>query len=358
MNQPRFAFFQQGARLMADAMVGIADHVPVYAQMHDFAVARYGADASCFYNRAALLVPALLQAQAAIGLDVASITFDVYNIEAEALGQALIRGSSGMPDIDRRRPLIRDRADLRRIKTPDFASAGRFANVIEMYRLFRELTGIEPTLAFCAPFTLATNLRGIEQFLVDIYLDPDFAHNLLDRVTEEVLVPWIRFQQRQFPAAVRVSGADATASFPIINTDILRDWALPPIQRLRALCGPGVYVANWAGEHCSKAPDAILNLKRLANPDWVQGQDPDVDRLGPAFYKRYAQRHDLPLILGVGAAFLAEASPAAVRDRVSHYVKEGSDGGRFALYLCNVGATTPLENVKAAIETAHQYVTR
>ncbi len=41
-----------------------------------------------------------------------------------------------------------------------------------MFSLFRELTGLEPTLGFTAPFTLAASLRGIEQLILDIYADP------------------------------------------------------------------------------------------------------------------------------------------------------------------------------------------
>jgi uroporphyrinogen-III decarboxylase len=83
------------------------------------------------------------------------------------------------------------------------------------------------------------------------------------------------------------------------------------------------------------------------------GQDPDVEALGPAFYKQYALRHGVPLILGAGAAFLATAGPEAVADRVRRYVEVGGRGGRFALYLCNLGASTPPENVRAAVDTAH-----
>lgn len=350
-----FAMFQAGASLMAEALAGTPRRIPVYGQLHDFTAAQLAIPGSLFYRRPDLLAPGLLEVQARIGIDVASITFDVYNIEAEALGQPLLPSSTGMPDIDRQRPLIRERTDLERIKTPDFAHAGRFAMVIELYRLFREATGLEPTLTFCAPFTLATNLRGIEQFLIDTYVDPDFARELLDRVTEEILAPWIRYQQAQFPQAARVSGADAVASLPIVNREILEGWALPPILRLRELCGPGVYVANWAGERYSKTPDAILDLRFQANPGWVQGQDPDVASLGPAYYKRYAQRRQAPLILGIGAAFLAEATPSQVQERVRQYLEVGAAGGRFALYLCNVGATTPVENVLAAIETAHAW---
>ena len=87
----------------------------------------------------------------------------------------------------------------------------------------------------------------------------------------------------------------------------------------------------------------------------MEGQDPDVAALGPAFYKEYAEQHDVPLVLGVGASFMALSTPKEVRERVRHYVEVGGKNGRFALYLCNLGATTPPENVRAAIEAVHTY---
>lgn len=340
---------------LGKAMAGIPDRVPVFAQMHEFVAERLRIPRREFFSRPEIMVPASLEVQAEYGLDVPSVTFDVYNIEAEALGQKLVWGDASMPDVNRAEILIRGRDDLDRIKTPDFESVGRFSRIIQMHAIFKKLTGIEPRISFCAPFSLAANIRGIEQLLLDIHDDPDFARSLFDRVTEKVLAPYILYQKKHFPQATRISGVDAIASPPIINLSILKDWVLPYILRLRELCGPEVYVANWVGEHYLAKPEEMLDLKLVVGPGSLLGQDPDVEALGPAFYKEYAARHDVPLILGVGAGFLATARPAAVIERVRRYVEAGAKGGRFALYLCNIGASTPPENVKAAIETARTY---
>ena len=99
----------------------------------------------------------------------------------------------------------------------------------------------------------------------------------------------------------------------------------------------------------------MLDLKRQVCPDFVEGQDPDVEKLGPGFYKEYAVRHDLPLVLGDGAAFLATAPPAEVAARVKTYIEAAGHKGRLILYLCNLGATTPPQNVTAAVDAVHQY---
>jgi uroporphyrinogen-III decarboxylase len=99
----------------------------------------------------------------------------------------------------------------------------------------------------------------------------------------------------------------------------------------------------------------MLALKLQVSPGFLEGQDPDVAALGPAFYKTYAEEHDVPLVLGVGASFMASSTPEEIRQRVKQYVEVGGENGCFALYLCNLGATTPVENVKAAIEAVHAY---
>jgi uroporphyrinogen-III decarboxylase len=122
---------------------------------------------------------------------------------------------------------------------------------------------------------------------------------------------------------------------------------------MRELCGPGIYVANWVGERYLPDPAEMLRLKLAVGPGALWAQDPDVETLGPGVFKEFAVTHDAPLVLGVGAGFLALAAPDDVEARVREYVEVGGRGGRFALYLCNVGATTPPANLRAAVETAH-----
>jgi len=359
MSQKDYSSFLQGLRRFEKAMTGVPDRVPFLAQLHEFAMKETRAAAREFYSTPELLSVATLKTHAKYGIDVPVLDYDVYNIEAEAIGQAIKYSDIDMPDVDRSRPLIRDRDDLNKVQTPDFESDGRFRQVIEMNKLFRSLIGpgADITIRFCAPFSLAANIRGIEQLILDIYSDPTFARDLFDRITEELLVPWILRLQSEFPAAQRFSGGDATASLPIVNLDILKNWVVPYIERLRDRCGSQVCVPNWVGESLLDNPAEMLDLKRRVCPGSVEGQDPDVEKLGPEFYKKYAEENGLPLILGIGAVFLATATPEEVTERVKYYIDVGGENGRFALYLCNLGATTPADNVRAAVAAVRQYGT-
>jgi uroporphyrinogen-III decarboxylase len=349
-------FFQEGLRRFAAAMAGMPDRVPVYAQMHEFVLHELGVAPRQFYADPELLVRGTLEVMETYGIDVPVLDYDVYNIEAEALGQTIIYPHGGMPDVDRTRPLVREKADLEKIHTPDFEKDGRFPAILEMNRLFCEMTGgAEGMPGFCAPFSLAANIRGIEQLLMDIYLDPEFARELFECVTERVLIPWISRLKTICPKAAGICGSDASASLPIVSPAILREWVLPYVARLRETCGPEVYVPNWVGESCLKQPEEMLELKLAACPGFIEGQDPDVEKLGPQFYKSFAVEKKVPLVLGIGAAFLARATPSEIRQRTKEYIAVGGKGGGFALYLCNLGATTPPENVRAAVQAVRDY---
>jgi uroporphyrinogen-III decarboxylase len=342
--------FQEGANRLDDAMKGIPDRIPVYAQMHEFTMHELGIPAKMFYTTPEILTPATLEIAERYGIDVGFVDYDVYNIEAEALGQKVVFFENHIPDVDRSTPLITGPDDLDKIRTPDFDAAGRFAKVIEMHSIYVELTGLPPVLQFCAPFSLAANIRGVENLLMDILRNPDFVRKLFEVIVEEVLAPWILYQKKHFPHAVNIAGADAMGSLPILNLEILEEWVVPYILRLREICGPEVYVPNWVGERYLEKPEEMLALKLQVSPEFLEGQDPDVETIGPDFYKEYAEEHNVPLVLGVGASFLAQAKPEEVSQRVKDYISVGGKNGRFALYLCNLGATTPPENIRAAIE--------
>ena len=351
-----YSSFQEGIRRLEAAMTGVPDRVPVVAQMHEFAMKELGITAKKFYTTPGILAAGTLEVQEKYGIDVPVLDYDVYNIEVEALGQEIRYSEHDMPDVDRTKPLIRDRDDLKKIKTPDFYSDGRFPDVVEMNRIFRKLIGgAEITIRFCAPFSFAANVRGLEQLLIDIYMDPDFVHSLFDRIVEEVLAPWVLHLKKEFPNVKNIAGDDAAGSLPIVNPDIIRNWIVPYFLRLRELCGPEIFVPNWVGEKYLKNPEEMLDLKHQVCPGFVEGQDPDVAELGPALYKAYAEKMNVPLFLGIGAAFMALSSPQEVVERIRQYIEIGGKDGRFALLLCNLGATTPPENVKAAIDAVHRY---
>jgi uroporphyrinogen-III decarboxylase len=348
-------FVKEGFNRLEMALKGIPDRVPVFAQVHELAMKESGLDAREFFSSPQGLVSAILSTVQKCNLDVPFLDYDVYNIEIEAIGQKIIYSRHYPPDVDRTDPLIKCWNDLKKIQKPDFTSDGRFPMVVEMNTLFRESIGRDPTLNFCAPFSMAASIRGIETLVMDIMTNPAFAKELFNRLTEDVIIPWILFLKDQFPTAPGICGSDAMASLPIVNLDILKDWIIPYVLRLREICGPQVYVPNWVGESYLPKPQEFLELKLKVCPDFLEGQDPDVAKIGPEVYKAFAEKNNVALVLGIGAGFLASSHPMEIAERVKQYIEIGGKNGRFCLYLCNIGSTTPLENVKAVVDAVHKH---
>ena len=81
--------------------------VTISAQIHDHTMRVARVPAKTFYYEATPFVDAQVAVQSYYGFDSIGLLNDVYNFEAEALGQKMIYGEDAMPTIDFRDPLIK-----------------------------------------------------------------------------------------------------------------------------------------------------------------------------------------------------------------------------------------------------------
>jgi len=347
------SLFADGLALLERARRGTAERVPVTAQMHEFALSWTGVPARRFYSEPRRLVEGILGAVVEFALDVPSLSYDVYNIELEALGHPLHFPDRSAPVLDPERVLLAEEGALSRLRLPE--RGGRMGFVLELRRLFREATGLVPAVQFCAPFSLAAQARGYERFVQDIYGNPGFARELLRVLTEEVIAPWITAQAQALPGASLAVGADALCSPPMSNREILEQFSIPWILRLRELCPLPVAVVNWWGDSLYTPLEEFLQLKRRVCLDLIRAQDPDVARLGARVFKQFARRHDLVLELGVGDVLLNQGPVEEIRRRIRTYLQEAAPGGRLILYLASLNAQTPPDHVRAAVAAAREF---
>ena len=347
--------FREGFQRLQQALRGVPDRVPITAQMHEFSLAWTGGRGQEFYRQGQTLVSGILRTAEAFGFDVPSIGYDVYNIELEALGQPLIFAEHCAPVADSAAVLIASRSELERLRPPVAGKAGRMPFVLEVHRSFLEQTGVHPTIQFCAPFSLAALARGYSRFIEDICLEPSFAHELLSFFTEKVIAPWINAQKERFPGALFAVGADALCSPPMTNLQIIREFAIPYILRLRQLCPLAVSVVNWWGDSCFGDPEELLKLKLQVSAGLIRAQDPDVARLGARVFKDFALRHGVALEIGIGETVLNQGPVSAIRARIRDCLSQAAEQGRLVLYLTSLSAETPPPHVRAAIQAVKDY---
>ena len=153
-------FFQDRHHKMQEALQGRLNYIPVYGQIHEYACALSGAEPRTFYTDPATLIKGTLDTSLKYGLDTPNMSYDVYDIEAEALGMKVWFPASGSPAVDYNRPLIKKPDDIRLLKAPDPRHCARMPFVREVNRLYKEMTGLTPGIKFTGPFSLACIVRA------------------------------------------------------------------------------------------------------------------------------------------------------------------------------------------------------
>lgn len=345
----------KGAQVFGNALAGQPERVPVLAQMHDHAMFLAGLPASRFYTDPVALIEVELLATEYYDFDVPFLFWDVYNIEAEAIGQKLKFHPRSMPDIDQTTPLVKNESDLDKVKLLNPGQAGRMPQVLESYALHLKYSGLPPVLQLCAPFSLACSIRSYTGLISDIKSRPDFAHELLRRICDDVLLPWLKVQYDAVPSTTSVQGADAWASPPNVNLRIFEEFVEPYIYRLdEKFANPNCRVGGVAywGESYLKNPVDFIEAKVRVSKNAPLGLlclDPDVERIGVQAPKEVATKHSVPLILGINALLIRSGPIEAIIQRIKEYIAQGAPGGKLAIFLNSLPADTPPEHIHAAV---------
>jgi len=343
--------FHDGFKQLKGAKNGTGDRVPVFAQLHEFAMKWNGVSGKIFYTSPEIFVKGILDTASAFGIDIPDNSGDAYHLEAEALGAKIMFYENQSPAMDQSRLLIENEKDLAKLKAPDPYSSGRLPFALDCLRIFKELTGTTSSFTFCAPFSLAALLVGYEKLVMAIYERPDFVKKVLHFLTEAVIAPFIQAAFKEFEDCPSADGADALASLPFLTQDMLDEFCIPYILRLKKICGRDVFVKNWWGDSCAKDLDRFWNQKLAVSPGVLEVQDPDLFKIGPERVMNFAKQNDLSVIFGVDQRLLAEGSVEEVENRVKTYIHTGAKQKKIVLYLCNLNRDTPEKNIKAAVDT-------
>ena len=94
---------QRGMERMVTALNGQPDEVPVMAQLAAHTLSLTGVGDQSFWSDPDVFLRSHLMASEYYRLDTPSTYFDLYNVEAEAMGQSLVWLAGEFPEIDRTR---------------------------------------------------------------------------------------------------------------------------------------------------------------------------------------------------------------------------------------------------------------
>ncbi|MEE8505029.1 MAG: uroporphyrinogen decarboxylase family protein, partial [Kiloniellales bacterium] len=166
MSQYEYDFSEGVKQYKAIIDGGEADFVPVTAQMAEFCMKYGGYNGRKFFSDPELFVRGNLDAQRELGFDVPDLVWDVYSVEAEALGGDMAWFDELYPALDNTRVIIEDEKALARIKAPDPFKSGRMPWVLEVLQICKELTGYTHYMHYCAPINLAAQVMQFERLIM------------------------------------------------------------------------------------------------------------------------------------------------------------------------------------------------
>jgi len=113
--------------------------------------------------------------------DLVSVGIDIYNVECEALGAKVnYYNDQTIPSI--KELMLENKKNFSQLEIPDPDRSGRMPIMLGATERINKEIGKETLVngTVMGPFTLAVALRGLENFLMDLFFDTEFAIELLN----------------------------------------------------------------------------------------------------------------------------------------------------------------------------------
>jgi MtaA/CmuA family methyltransferase len=204
------------------------DRVPVCPFVMAFAAKFAGVPYSQYCTDHKQLVKAQIASVEHFGYDIVTPDTDPYR-EAEACGAEIEFVEDDLP-LEKKAAIV-NKQDFLKFRIPDFNSHRRLADKIYGVEKLREVTNGEmPVLGWVeAPFQSASILRGLNDFMLDIYEDTEFIMELMEFSYELS----VKYALAQVDAGAHIIGiGDAVATMVSKNT--YEEYAFPYTRKLIA----------------------------------------------------------------------------------------------------------------------------
>ena len=293
-----------------------------------------------------------------IGIDLLVLNTDCYNFEAETLGAKLSFYEDHIPDVDRSDLFIKNRDDLDKIKFTGFEGS-RIPYLVEYCKAYKKYSGLDTVPSFSGPWSIAANLYGLENLIVDAVCEPEFTHEFMSRLVQDFLIPFHKALAELIPCMQGTTLADAIGSPPLVSKEIFEEFVAPyATELLNSYEANGILKYNgvW-GISSYEGEERDDFVRKLIAAEGTLGVfDPDVMLVGPDYYRKIADEQLAPLMYGLSTNILQDGTPAEVAEAVKSYVLGGKAGiTPFLMFLSNIAPATPIINIRTAVEATHVY---
>ena len=200
------------------------DRLPFYPIVSGLSAELVGISTADYYRDLDKMADAQLRLYEELQQDVVVVMSDLF-MEVHAMGAEVEFPEDDVPRL--KSYLLKDKAALGSLSAPDPSASGRLPDYVEACR--RVAGAVTETAVggvICGPWTLAVNLRGAQQLIIDTVEDPSFVHDLM-KLTCGITKS---FGEAVAGARAGLSLSEAPASISLISPKIFREFVLPYLK--------------------------------------------------------------------------------------------------------------------------------
>jgi [methyl-Co(III) methanol-specific corrinoid protein]:coenzyme M methyltransferase len=272
------------------------------------------------------------------GFDSVAPYFSVH-LEAAALGAHVDWNDTANTPVVTKKPWGRlDDFNL----PPSFLRRSEFQKLLKAIEILKnKYKGRVPVIGkVVGPWTLAYNLYGVENLVLDTILEPEKTKDLI----RELSVVPLEFAKAQFDAGADIiTWADHVTS-DLVSPNIYEEFLLPiHIRAAQTLQSRGPVILHICGNVMDRIDCIVRTGFSLFHMDSRNNIRAAVERMSASITLTGCINNPVTL---------AQGTPVTVREEVEANLKSGI---RLISPECALPSSVPCENLKQLVETVHRF---
>jgi len=325
----------------------VPDHIPVAPELFGVTARLNGYSIYQYVTDGKVIADSQVRLREEIGYDVV-FAFADLSVEAEAIGCKLRYEKDAYPSV--KEHVLKDITSVSELKKPDPNRDGRMPVVLEASARMRETLGNTCPIVACVmgPFSIASQIIGLENLLYLLVDNPDGVERLLD-FTEEVAT--------EYGLALIDAGAhapvvfDPSASPAVIPHELFLKLEVPRLKRMFdrwKQVGVSIFWISIAGQTKKILPYFYKAGVNLATIDYVV-----------TLSQARELTKEITLNGNLKSYLFINATPEVIKDEVYDCFKQIGDYPKYIVGSgCEVPVDAKIENIKALMDASLEFSER
>lgn len=268
--------------------------------------------------------------------DLISIGVDIYNIEYEALGAKVkFPENAELPSTNE--IIVKCEEDIDKLVVPNPEKDARMPMFLNAVQRVNEKVGKEVIVngTIVGPFTLAAIMRGFENFVMDLVMEPDFAYKLMEFANKVSLAFAESFIKRGIGLSINESWIAPPLLSPAFYAENVVEYEKKLIQGIKKLGQKNVALIS-GGNTTDILDDMITTGTSLLLAD------SECDRL---YYKKRCRENNILMRASIASKIVETGDEDEMKSAAAKVINDCRDYSGFIFGCGIVSYNTKPESV-------------